>query len=300
MDSKDLKIISLIAVAFVVVVGVTMVMGGVDESPSPVKPDEPTTPVIPVQPEPEPEPIVDAIFLNYKGEKQLIIDDIPSGSRCADEGMIWYVVSYTLENCTSSSIRVYTSDFIMTVGQLTYSPLLRYSDDSYVLAKDDLHKGSLTFLIPEDATGIVMSYKDAQMDDTLELQDIPMRAAGQIYGKITYKASTSYGFTTADGDRETPKSGSKFIIVEYTLKNVSYEDTIDANPYSLEIDVNGVRYVHDWATSDHPDYIHLPKVTAGNSVSTVVVFEVKSTVDLDDITLVWEGYPKRGIEIVRI
>lgn len=297
MDSKDLKILAIVAVLAVVVIAAFMVSTG-NESPNTPEDEEPNTPIEPVPPV---ETVDDGIFLNYKGEPQLIVDDSPSGSRYASEGMTYYVMSYALKNSTDSKINVYRSDFVLTVNNLTYSASgVKYSDSSYSLAKGDTHTGYLTFLIPENADSIVLSYKDAKVDEDLQLGDIPTRSAGQIYGKVTYKASNSYGFINSNGNWETPKSGSKFIIVSYTLENISYEDTITANALYLELEVGGVMFSHDWATFNHPDYLQLPKVAAGNSVSTVLVFEVNSSVSIDDVVLKWTGSPARGITVEKL
>ena len=296
MDSKDLKILAIVAVLAVVVIAAFAVSTG-NESPSTPDDEEPSTPVEPVPPV----ETVKGIFLNYKGEPQLIVDDSPSGSRCASEGMTYYVVSYALKNDTDSKINVYRIDFVLSVDNLTYSASsVKYSDSSYSLAKGETHTGYLTFLIPENADSITLSYEGAKIDESLQLGDIPTRSAGQIYGKVTYKASNNYGFINSNGNWETPKSGSKFILVSYTLENVSYESTITANPLSLELEVGGVLLTHDWATFLHPDYQDLPKVAAGNSVSSVIVFEVKSTVGIDDITLKWNGSPSRGVSVEKL
>ena len=101
------------------------------------------------------------------------------------------------------------------------------------------------------------------------------------------------------GHLEEPDLGKKFIVVEYTIENLNYEGTITANPNYFNLEIDGVRYGCDSSTFSHIDYVSLPGVIMGSKIDSIVVFEVKNTLDVSRMELIWDGVPSNGIEIIR-
>lgn len=298
MDSKDLKIVAIIAVVAVCAIAAMVLINSGGENQD--LPDE--DPVKPIEPEPEP-PVVPSgkILYNYIGENQIVVDGSPSRSLCAESGMIYHVVAFTITNDTQSSQWYNSSSFTLNVGNLTYSPCnAKYTDSSFILESGSTHEGSMVFYVPETESGYTMTVKGAEIDTSLKVNEVPKRIAGQIYAKISYEMSECNGFTSKNGVWKTPTLGYKYVVVKYTIENVSCEEKIIANDACLELQGNDSRYEHNQYSSIYPGYTFLPSAVVGTSVSNIALFEVENDVDISTFSLVWTSLYDRAIILERV
>lgn len=225
-----------------------------------------------------------SLSMNYEYEDQLIIDK-DAGSTIPDDGMIFCVVSYTVENNTSRDISYHQSDVSLSIGTLSYSVDYTYghNDGSWIIESGAKHSGTYAFEVPENhGTAKFSLGVQTQIDKDLEVPPVPERAAGQVYGVLYYKL-----FNFLDNT-----------IVVMTLKNVSYESTISTNPYNFEL-TDGVGTIgHSFDTYSAAGYKDIQYVPPGQqSESFTIIFDTPVGWDdiEDQLSIVWDGTPDRGI-----
>lgn len=227
---------------------------------------------------------------NFSYEDQLIIDKTGYGSMIPEDNMIFCVVSYTIQNNSNTNIKYYGSDIGLVVDGLVYGKeySVLYDDGGWNIAPGVEHSGVYVFEIPEMHGDVTLKLGENELtrDKSLAVPDIPIRSAGQIYGKITYMLTNR-----ADSIRAT-----------IFLENISYEDVISTNSYNFRLTDGHTRINHSWDTYKDPLYSNIQKIPAGQKSSTFAVVFDKPVGwnDMSKIELIWDGFPERGMEIIRI
>lgn len=268
MGRKELIVIAI--VAGVILLGLGVMALGPSDSPSDDVPGD------------EPGQVEDVVSFNYVGADQLIIDSERGGSKIPSDGMIFHVVSYTVSNQTSKDMWSYKFSPVLSDGPLTYGSTI-WSDDIDVDA-GQVERGVLIFEVPVTHGDLTLSLGVGEaLDESLGLDPIPWREAGQSYGTIIYMI----GFA------------DKYIVVTANVANTSYEGTISTNIYNFEVEYKGVKLSPNGFATVHyitdEDTVYL---TPGSNANRTILFD--KPVDwnnADDISLVWDGTPKRGMSL---
>lgn len=235
-------------------------------------------------PDPDKDPTPTGVTINYHWEDQLIVDDVSYGSSCADQGMIYCVVAYTVHNGTHHNVKWNGYDVSLSIGNLSYGrEYVKLDDGSWTIESGVTHKGVYTFEVPENHGDVSFSLGIGEkFDSKLPLSEIPEREAGQVYGILYHDISVH---------------SSSISAIMY-LKNVSYEDTLDTNSYNFKLEKDGVRISHSYLTYSNPSYVDMQYIPPGEK-SELFVIMFEKPVGWDDeseLTIHWDGYPKRGIQ----
>lgn len=264
MELKDQKTILLIAILVIVGVAVGIVLkdGGSGFSSQ------------------------DATY-NFAYEDQLIIDKTGYGSMIPEDNMTFCVVSYTIRNNSNDYVEYHGSDVGLVVDGLVYGKEYSalYDDGGWNIYPGVEHSGVYVFEVPEGHGDVTLRFGDNNLvrDESITVPDIPTRSAGQVYGKVEYSMlNLSHGFHAL-----------------VRVENVSYEGTISTNLYNFLLTDGYSRINHSLDTYDY-NY-ERQEIPAGHkSDYFVIVFDKPiGWDDEEELYLIWDGYPERGMEFIR-
>lgn len=256
----SLKVAAVALVVIIVAVGVVAIIGSGNSSSGDVE-------------------------LNYAYEDQLILDKSGSGSMTPEDGMVYCVVSYTVENNTSHDVDYWTSDVSLRIGNLSYGPEILYAhnDGGWIIESGAVHQGVYAFEVPEGHGEVTFSLGlDETMDSTLSVAAIPEREAGQVYGMIYYDIGEPFLDT---------------LTVSLILRNVSYETTISNNPNYFHLTDGNGALNYSWDSFSVPGNDFDQEIPPGErSEQFYLVFDLPTGWDDGrDLYLTWDGYPERGM-----
>lgn len=226
------------------------------------------------------------VKLNYTYEDQLILDKSGSGSMTPDKNMIFCVVSYTIENNTSRNVDYWSSDVSLKIGNLSYGHEILYvhDDGSWTIESGAIHHGVYAFEVPEDHAEPIFSLGlDESFDESLPVNAVPEREAGQVYGLIYSNVGK-------------PFMGS--LVVSIIIRNISYETTISNNPYNFKL-TDGRGVISYSLDTYHISGNDLDQEIPPGEVSKLFYLTFDVPTGWDDgreLNLSWNGYPERGME----
>ena len=111
-------------------------------------------------------------------------------------------------------------------------------------------------------------------------------------GYVQYALEESDSITTNYGERESSE-GYKFVVVSYNIVNNSYDQGILLGPSFFDLECQGVTYKYSTYTFSYPGYVSgVGEILPSGSVDTKIVYQVPSNVNLDSISVIWDGYPE--------
>lgn len=231
----------------------------------------------------------EGVYFNYEYEDQLIVEKYGGGSLIPDEGMIFSVVSFNIDNNTRETKTYMWDQVVLSVDGVEYKPyiLAENLDGSWEIGSYVDHSGVNTYMIPENHGDCILKISgwDLILDEELSLMEIPYRAEGQLYGKITYELRKD--------------TSSDVVYADVVMENISYENGLTPQPEHFNL--SGVNSMLDYAGALHL-ILNPPTATIGNSIEFTLEFEIyfDEEYTLENISLDWTGSPERGMEIIRI